>query len=51
MIDMGVQNRVVVEVKATCENHPVFESEVISYLSATGPHMGLLLNLGATRFL
>src|SRR5262245_18660157 len=43
-IDLIVQSQVVVEVKAVARLHPVYRSQVISYLRATGLRIGLLFN-------
>jgi len=45
-LDLIVENLVIVECKATMENHPVFESQLLTYLRVTGLHLGLLVNFG-----
>ena len=48
-LDFVVAETVVVEVKAVDRFDPVFEAQVISYLRASGLHVGLLLNFNAHR--
>jgi len=43
-IDFYVDNALVVEIKAVEDLLPVHTSQVISYLKATGNHLGLLIN-------
>jgi GxxExxY protein len=46
-IDLLVENRVIVELKSHEGSLPkVFQSQVISYLKASGLHVGLLVNFG-----
>jgi GxxExxY protein len=45
-LDLIVENLVIVECKATLDNHPVFESQLLTYLRVTGLHLGLLVNFG-----
>lgn len=45
-IDVLVEGRVLVEVKATEKNHPVYETQVLTYLRLTGIKLGLLINFG-----
>ncbi len=48
-LDLLVENRVVVELKAVNELHPVFGAQIISYLHATNLHVGLILNFNTKR--
>ena len=48
-LDFVVADQAVVEVKAVERFDPVFEAQVISYLHATGLHVGLLLNFNCRR--
>lgn len=43
-LDLLVDNRLVVELKAVEVLHPVFTAQVISYLKAMGLPLGLLIN-------
>jgi GxxExxY protein len=47
-IDLLVDERLIVEVKATEQHHPVYQAQVITYLKLTGCPAGLLLNFNAT---
>jgi GxxExxY protein len=46
-IDILVEDKVLVEVKATEKNHPIYEIQVLTYLRLTGIKLGLLVNFGA----
>jgi GxxExxY protein len=43
-LDLGVGDRLVVELKAVEALAPIHTAEVLSYLKATGCHLGLLIN-------
>ena len=46
-VDLLIENRVIVELKSLEDPFPkVFESQVISYLKASGLRVGLLVNFG-----
>jgi GxxExxY protein len=45
-IDILVANKVIIEVKATEKHHPVYETQVLTYLRLTGKKLGLLINFG-----
>ena len=47
-LDLLVDNRLVVEVKAVERLHPVHVAQVITYLKVTGCPAGLLLNFNST---
>jgi GxxExxY protein len=44
--DLFVDNKVIVELKAVENIIPVFETQLVNYLKATGVEVGLLLNFG-----
>ena len=46
-LDLMVENRVVVELKAVEQLLPLHQQQAISYLTATGREVALLLNFGA----
>jgi iron complex transport system substrate-binding protein len=46
-IDILVEDKVLVEVKATERNHPIYETQVLTYLRLMGIKLGLLVNFGA----
>ncbi len=43
-LDMFVNSKVIVEVKAVDKLIPIHEAQILSYLKLTGCHLGLLLN-------
>ncbi|MBA4071047.1 MAG: GxxExxY protein [Gemmatimonas sp.] len=45
-LDLVVEARVVVEIKAVEHFHPAHESQLLNYLRASGLEVGLLLNFG-----
>ncbi|MET0718401.1 MAG: GxxExxY protein [Pseudoxanthomonas sp.] len=45
-IDLLVENRLVVELKAVAQLAPAHEVQLLNYLKASGLHIGLLLNFG-----
>lgn len=45
-LDILVDNKVIVEVKATEKNHSIFETQVLTYLRLTGIKLGLIVNFG-----
>ena len=46
-IDVLVEDKVLVEVKAVEKYHPIYETQVLTYLRLTGIKLGLLVNFGA----
>ena len=46
-IDLVVEDRVIVEIKAVEAIHPVHRAQVLSYLRSTGLRAGLLINFNA----
>ena len=48
-VDILVDNKVIIEVKATEKNHPIFETQVLTYLRLTGIKLGLLINFGNSQ--
>jgi GxxExxY protein len=47
--DLVVEGTVVVEVKSVLRMHPVFVSQVVTYLKITNLRVGLLLNFNCPR--
>ena len=43
-IDLIVENKVIIEVKSVLEIHPIFYSQVLTYLKLTNLKLGLLIN-------
>ena len=48
-LDLVVENKVVLELKAVDELHPRFKAQLLSYLKASGLRVGLLVNFGSER--
>ncbi len=48
-IDILVENEVIIEVKATEKNHPIHETQVLTYLRLTGKKLGLVINFGCSH--
>ncbi|MBI5116839.1 GxxExxY protein [Candidatus Poribacteria bacterium] len=49
VLDMIVEGRIILELKATTEHSPIFDAQIYSYLRATGLKLGLLINFGAQK--
>ena len=47
--DMVVEDRIILELKATQSLVQAHEVQVVNYLTATGLEIGLLLNFGSDR--
>lgn len=45
-IDILVENKVLIEVKATEQDYPIFRSQTLTYLKLSGIRLGLLINFG-----
>jgi len=43
-MDIFVDSKVVVELKATTESHPVYEAQLLTYMKLTKSAVGLLIN-------
>ncbi|MDP1835882.1 MAG: GxxExxY protein [Chlamydiales bacterium] len=48
-LDVLANNKVIIEVKATEKNQPIYESQLLTYLRLTGLKLGLLINFGSHR--
>ncbi|MCX6938760.1 MAG: GxxExxY protein [Verrucomicrobia bacterium] len=48
-LDFLVENKVIVELKAVTEMHPIFEAQLITYLRLSGHRVGLLINFNVPR--
>ena len=44
--DIVVEEKIILELKATKEINPVHEAQLVNYLKATGIEVGLLINFG-----
>lgn len=48
-LDMVVENKIILELKAVSELNDVFEVQLLSYLKATGMNLGILINFGGKK--
>lgn len=48
-IDLMVNDKVIIECKATSQYNKVFESQILTYLRITGLKLGIVINFGETR--
>jgi PD-(D/E)XK nuclease superfamily protein len=44
-----VEDRVIIEVKAVEKIHPIYETQVLTYLRLTKKKLGLLVNFGSSQ--
>lgn len=47
-LDILVDKRLILELKAVDDLHPIHTAQLISYLKITGLHLGLLINFNVT---
>lgn len=47
-LDLVVEQKVIVEVKAASTYNPIFESQLLTYLRLSGIRLGLVVNFGET---
>ena len=45
-VDIVVENKLIIEVKATEKNHTIYDSQLLTYLRLTGINIGLVINFG-----
>jgi len=48
-LDLVIDSRIVLELKAVAALTDVFKQQTVSYLRATGLKLGILINFGAPR--
>lgn len=48
-IDLVIDNKIIIEIKATEINNSVFEKQILSYLKSTGLQLGFLVNFGGSK--
>ena len=46
VLDLLVENKVIVEVKATEKHQPLYEAQLLTYLRLTEKRLGLVINFG-----
>jgi GxxExxY protein len=49
ILDVLVEDKVIVEIKAVESVHPVFKAQLLTYLRLTGKKLGLLINFGQEK--
>ena len=49
IIDIVVNNKVIIEVKSTENNHPIHKQQLLTYLRLTKLKLGLLINFGSPQ--
>lgn len=47
--DIVIEDKILLELKATTEHHPLFDAQIYSYLKATELKLGLLFNFGTRK--
>lgn len=47
--DIIVNDEIILELKATDHNHPVFAKQLLTYLKVTGKPLGLLMNFNRIK--
>jgi GxxExxY protein len=50
-IDLLVEDRIVVEIKAVEELHPIHTAQLLTYLKLTNKKLGLLINFNTTKLI
>lgn len=50
-MDLLVDRKVIIEVKATDQPHPIHKAQLLTYLRLTGLKLGLVLNFGQGRLI
>lgn len=48
-LDILVDNRIIVEVKATGKDYPFYQAQLLTYLKFTGTKLGILINFGKEK--
>ncbi len=49
VLDMVIEKKVILEIKATSKTESIFKAQLISYLKATPYHVGILANFGTSK--
>ena len=50
-LDLLVNQKIIIEVKATEQEHAVHKAQVLTYLRLTGLKLGLMINFGQSRLI
>ncbi len=48
-IDLLVEDKIIVEIKAVEELHPIHTAQLLTYLKLTNKKLGLLINFNTTK--
>ncbi len=48
-LDMIIEEKIILELKAVSELNKIFESQLLSYLKAAGMKLGILVNFGSKK--
>jgi len=48
-LDMVINNKIIIELKAVANMNDLFKQQLVSYLKATGLKLGILINFGRRR--
>jgi GxxExxY protein len=48
-LDLVIENKIILELKAATELNDLFKQQLTSYLKATGMRLGILINFGSRR--
>ncbi|VAW31598.1 hypothetical protein MNBD_CHLOROFLEXI01-2732, partial [hydrothermal vent metagenome] len=48
-LDLVVEGKIILELKAVADLQPIFKQQVRSYLKASGLKLGILINFGTKR--
>jgi len=48
-LDLIVEGKIILELKAVADLQPIFKQQVRSYLKASGLKLGILINFGTKR--
>lgn len=49
-VDLLVENKIIIELKAVEELHPLHAAQLLTYLKLSGHQLGFLINFNATYF-
>lgn len=50
-IDLLIDKKLILEIKATDKHHPLFDTQTLTYLKATGLKLALVINFGGKRLI
>jgi GxxExxY protein len=49
VLDLVIDNRIILEIKAVTDIAPIHKQQALSYLKSTGYQLAIVINFGATR--